>query len=100
MGRDRDVAAACMILTVAWSILGFAVGFFAQLPAEAGYRDFAVLLPVLIFLPLIRSAARWTALVTGIIGIVALISALSSLITSPAALKFGPAISTFAIKGY
>jgi hypothetical protein len=93
MARDRDVTAACMILTVAWSLLGFASGFFTQLPAEASYRDFAVLVPVLVFLPLIRSPVRWTALATGIIGIVTLISALYSLITFPAAFRFGPAVS-------
>ncbi len=93
MARDRDVAAAFMILRVAWSLLGFASGFFVQLPAEAGYRDFAILIPVLVFLPLIRSNIRWIALATGVIGVINLITALYSIVTFPAAFQFGPAIS-------
>ena len=47
---------------------------------------------ILIFLPLVRSAARWTALGAGIAGIIMAIWALIEIVILPRAAMGGPAI--------
>jgi uncharacterized protein YhhL (DUF1145 family) len=74
MSRNRDLAAVFGVLAVAWPYYGFATGFMAQyLPASLQLELWAVNVLILIFLPLVRSTIRWTALGAGIAGIIMII---------------------------
>jgi len=92
MSGNRDLAAAFGVLAVAWPFLGFATGFEAQyLSASFQLVLGAVTLLILIFIPLVRSTTRWTALGAGIAGIIMVIW------IGEVALKSGSAVSTGAL---
>jgi hypothetical protein len=110
MPKNRDLAAAFGVLAVAWVLFGFANGFFAQyLSVSLHLIVWAIMVLNLIFLPLIRSSIRWTALGAGIAGIIMAIWALIEIffILPPAAMG-GPAIglvfatllALFALRAY
>jgi len=109
MSRNRDLAAAFGVLAVAWPLLGFATGFMAQyLPASLHLVVWAVNVLILIFLPLVRSTARWTALGAGIVGIIMVIWAVIEIVILPPAATIGPAVglvfaalfALFALRAY
>jgi hypothetical protein len=84
MSRNRDLAAAFGVLAVAWPFVGFATGFEAQyLSASFQLVLGAVTLLILIFIPLVRRTARWTALGAGIAGIIMVIWVVIEIVTLP-----------------
>ena len=93
MSRNRDLAAAFGVLWVAWVFLGALRGFFAEhVPANLHFPFWVVAVLVLIFIPLIRGVARWTALGAGIVGIIVMIFDLVSLTILPPAIAYGPIV--------
>ena len=100
MFGDRDLAAVLMVVVVAFIALGFANGYFAELPAEVGYRELVFLVPVVALLPLIRSALRWTALAAFIVGALGLILAVYNLATFPSDMLAPPAIGLLLVLGF
>ena len=109
MSRNRDLAAAFGVLAVAWPLLGFATGFMAQyVPASLHLVVWAVNVLILIFLPLVRSTARWTALGAGIVGIIMVMWAMTEIVTLPQLPTTGPGLEVvfaaifalFALRAY
>jgi hypothetical protein len=100
MVADRDLAAVLMVIVAAFIALGFANGYFAELPTEVGYREFVFLVPMVALLPLIRFALRWTALATCIVGVFGLIVAVYNLATFPSDMLAPPALGLLLIFGF
>ena len=109
MSRYRDFAAAFGVMAVAWPLFGFATGFFEKyLPASLHLVVWAIIVLIVIFLPLVRSAARWTALGAGIAGIIMVAWAVIEIVILPPAAMGGPAVEVvlgvlfalFALRAY
>jgi hypothetical protein len=94
MSRNRNLVAAFGVLLVAWGLLGALMGFVAQyIPAYFHFPLWILLVLILIFIPLIRGAERWTALGAGIVGTIVAIFELYELTILPSSAKFGPAVA-------
>ena len=109
MSRNRDLAAAFGVLAIAWPLYGFATGFMAQYyPPSVRLVVWANNVSVIIFLPLVRSTARWTALGAGIVGIIMVMWAVIEIVILPPAATIGPAVNVvfgilftlFALRAY
>ncbi len=109
MPRNRDLAAAFGVLAVAWPLWGFATGVMAlYYPPWVQLVVWAINVSVIIFLPLVRSAARWTTLGAGIVGIIMVIWAVVEIVILPPTVTFGPAVNVvfgalfalFALRAY
>jgi len=92
MPNNRVLAAAAGVLTVAWFMLGGAVGFFVGLPAWLIWTDFVTYLLVLIFTPAVMSKAGWTAPGAVTAGVIRMIRGIVGLISLPTSELFGPAV--------
>jgi nicotinamide riboside transporter PnuC len=95
MSRNRDLAAAFGVLWVAWASLaamGNPRAFAEDIPVNLHFPFWVLAVLVLIFIPLIRGVARWTALGAGIVGIIVVIFDLVSLTIVPPAIAYGPII--------
>jgi peptidoglycan/LPS O-acetylase OafA/YrhL len=93
MSRNRDLAALFGVLMVAWLLAGFASGFAAKYAtSQQQLIDFVLGVLVLVFIPLVRGAARWTALGAGIVGIIWVLGTLYSLVILPIEASYGPAV--------
>ena len=94
MSRNRDLAAVFGVLAVAWPLFGFATGFMAQYyPPWVQLVVWAVNVSIIIFLNMVRSTARWTALGAGIVGIIMVIWAVIEIVILPPAATTGPAVN-------
>jgi hypothetical protein len=88
------LAAASGVLVVAWYTLGLASGFAAKyVTSEEQMVGWVFLVLVLVFIPLVRGAARWTALGAGIVGIILVVVALLELTMLPIEALYGPILS-------
>ncbi|MEE9164027.1 MAG: hypothetical protein V3U17_04475 [Thermoplasmata archaeon] len=103
--ENRDLAAAFMVLIVAWTMLGFAIGELQRASLFAGFNLlFAIL--ILVFIPLIRSGAPNTALAAGVIGalnfvVIGLAGVLTNVIFSNAVIAaFSAFYAFFAFRAY
>ena len=92
MSRNRDLAAAFGVLIVAWALLGFATGFAARYYPEALLVEWGLGVLLLVFIPLVRGVARWTALGAGIVGIIWAVWAALGLVTLPTEAVHAPAV--------
>ena len=93
MSRNRDLAAAFGVVVVAWALLGAMGGFVAQyLPAYLRFPAWVLIVLILIFIPLVRGVARWTALGAGIMGTIGVIWFLVELTILPPSAAYGPAV--------
>lgn len=93
MSRNRDLAAAFGVLVVAWALLGAMMGFVAQyLPDYLHFPVWVVVVLILIFAPLARGAARWTALGSGIVGTIGVIWFIVELTIVPLEVAYGPVL--------
>ena len=96
MSRNRDLAAAFGVLMVAWVLLGFASGFAARYTSvyteEVQLVEWGLSVLVLVFIPLVRGVARWTALGAGIVGIIWAVWAAAGLATLPPEALYAPAV--------
>ena len=96
------------MLAVAWDLAVFASGYAEQyFPTWSWSSVWLLGVLVLIFIPLVRGTARWTALGAGILGIVGVIADVSApvLFVLPLSAAYGPALSMifkalFAIFGF
>lgn len=94
MSRNRNLAVVFGVLLIAWGSLGAMMGFAAQyVPAYLHFPLWVVMVLILIFIPLIRGVARWTALGAGIVGIIGVISFLYELTVITRSAAFGPAVA-------
>ena len=94
MPRNRDLAAAFGVLAVAWPLWGFATGVMAQYyPPWVQLVVWAVNVSIIVFLTLIKSTARWTALGAGVVGIIMVMWAVIEIVILPPAARFGPAVN-------
>jgi len=109
MSRNRDLAALFGVLVIAWGMLGTMMGFAAQyLPVHLHFPAWVLLVLILIFIPLVRGIARWTALGAVIVGVIGVIWFLYELTILPLSAAYGPAIgvafvdlfSFFAFRAY
>lgn len=109
MSRNRDLAAVFGVLVIAWALLGAMMGFVAQyLPAYLRFPAWVLLVLILIFIPLVRGVARWTALGAGIVGTIGVIWFLVELTILPLSAAYGPVVglvfaalfSFFAFRAY
>jgi len=93
MSRNRDLAAAFGVLVIAWALLGGLMGFVAQyIPAHLHFPLWVLAVLILIFIPLVRGVARWTALGAGIMGIIGVIWFLFELTILPPGAAHGPVV--------
>lgn len=92
MSRNRDLASAFGVLLVAWGMLGYASGFAAKyMTSEEMLIGWVFGVLVLVFIPLLlRSAARWTALGAGIVGIIWVLVSLLNMTMLPVGALYGP----------
>jgi hypothetical protein len=91
MSRNRDSAAAFGVMLVALHSLAAMTGYFAQhVPVKFHFLVWILTVLILIFIPLVRGTARWTALGAGIAGIILVIWILFELTFLPPAAMFGP----------
>lgn len=99
MANSRSLAAAFGVLSVAWILLGYAVGYFASLGIDATgqWIVFVTTALMLVFTPAVMVKARWTALgavVAGIINIIKHAAAVIGIPTSvPMSMIYGPVVS-------
>lgn len=93
MSRNRDLAAAFGVLAIAWALLGAIMGFVAQyIPADLHFPLWVLTVLILIFIPLVRGVARWTALGAGIVGTIGVIWFLVELTILPPSAAYGPVV--------
>jgi hypothetical protein len=109
MSHNRVLAAAFGVLVVAWALLGAMMGFAAQYLADyLHFPAWVLIVLILIFIPLVRDVARWTALGAGIMGTIGVIWFLFELTIVPLSAAYGPVIglvfaalfSFFAFRAY
>jgi hypothetical protein len=93
MTKNRELAAAFGVLSVAWILLGHTSGYFIGLSASNVWIDSVATLLVLIFTPAVMSKARWTAPGAVIVGVIDIIKDLRGTITMPMSMAFGPAVA-------
>ena len=95
MSRNRDLAAAFGVLAIAWALLGAIMGFVAQyIPADLHFPLWVLTVLILIFIPLVRGVARWTALGAGIVGTIGVIWFLVELTILPPGAAYGPVVGS------
>jgi hypothetical protein len=109
MFRNRILAAAFEVLVVAWALLGAMMGFVRQyLPDYLHFPAWMLIVLILIFIPLVRGVARWTALGAGIVGTIGVVWFLFEMTIVPLSAAYGPAVglvfaalsSFFAFRAY
>ncbi len=92
MTSSREWAAAFGVLSVAWMLMGYAIGFLVGYPILV-WEGFVNTLLVLIFTPLVMLRARWTALGATIVGVMSTTAHLLGLVTLPMNMAYGPIVS-------
>jgi len=91
--KNRDLAAAFGVLVIAWALLGAETGFHAQyLPAYLHFPFWVLAVLILIFIPLVRGVARWTALGAGVMGTIGVIWFLVTTTIMPLSAAYGPVV--------
>jgi hypothetical protein len=93
MPTNREFAAAFGVISVAWVLLGFTIGFFVSMPASDIWMNFIVTLLVLIFTPAVMLKARWTVLGAVIVGVTRIVLEIAGLIMLPSSLVYGPVVA-------
>ena len=92
MPTNREWAAAFGVLTVAWVLFLFTIGFFAILSASELWANFIAVSLVLIFTPLVMLKARWTALGAMIVGVIRIMMEIGGMIMLPSSLLYQPIV--------
>ena len=93
MSKNRDLAAAFGVMLVALHSLAAMTGYFAlHVPVKFHSLVWILTVLILIFIPLIRGVARWTALGAAIAGIILVTWVLFELTFLPPAAMFGPVL--------
>jgi hypothetical protein len=93
MFRNRDLAAAFGVMVTAWGLLGAIMGFVAEyLPDYLHFPIWVLMVSILIFIPLVRGVARWTALGAGIVGTIGVVWFLVELTIVPLSAAYGPGV--------
>lgn len=94
MSRNRDLAATFGVALVALHSLAATIGYFTKhIPTDLHIPIWTLMVLILIFIPLLRGVARWTALgavIAGIMVIILLLFELSAFV--PASEAFGPVL--------
>jgi hypothetical protein len=93
MSHNRVLGAAFGVLVVAWALLGAMMGFVRQyLPDYLHFPAWVLIVLILIFIPLVRGVARWTALGAGVVGTIGIIWFIFELTIVPLSAAYGPVI--------